>query len=350
MPPVQPSLRGSLLTGASALALSVSASGAHGQAAPPSPPPRVTVWGEGALFWTGGPSFNVPTIPGLGAPFTSFNPKLGLEGAVGFDYQWPSQPWHFVFDIRYGRTKTASVNGASSSSSSTTFQSFISVIGFPVTNTTTVTTANSGVTRATEWESHLVADFMIGRDFGVGTNRPEFQFGFRVADLHAVAQAQESGLATITTDRTFYAPSLFHFVSTHSSTSTASSAAARWSSGFFGVGPRLAVAGGIPIAGPWSFDYSGGIAALIGDRTFNVSMWSSLGPGFATNYGNTALVLNADGWAAISYAFTPHFKASAGLRGDVYGFALTTYDVNTGGLVNISRFFGGPFVRFTGAF
>jgi hypothetical protein len=348
MPPVQPSLRGSLLTGASALALSVSASGAHAQAASQSPLAKVTVWGEGALFWTGGPSFNIPTIPGLGAPFTSFNPKLGLEGAVGFDYQWPSQPWHFVFDFRYGRTKTASASSASSSSSSATFQSFGTFFGFPVTNINTVTTANSGVTRATGWESHLVADFMIGRDFGVGTNKPEFQFGFRVADLHAVAQAQQAGLSTTTTaTATFYSSVLTRFLT---SSSAATAAAGRWSSGFFGVGPRLAVAGGIPIAGLWSFDYSGGIAALIGDRTFNVSMWSSFGPGFAANYGNYALVLNADGWAAISYAFTPHFKASAGLRGDVYGFALTTYDVNTGGLMNISRFFGGPFVRFTGSF
>ena len=79
------------------------------------------------------------------------------------------------------------------------------------------------------------------------------------------------------------------------------------------------------------FDYSGGIAALIGDRTFNVSIWSSFGPGFATNYGNYALVLNADGWADIIYEFTQHFKASAGLRGDVYGLrVLTTYDVGTG--------------------
>ena len=66
--------------------------------------------------------------------------------------------------------------------------------------------------------------------------------------------------------------------------------------------------------------------------------------------GFPALVLNADGWAAISYTFTPHFKASAGIRGDFYSFALTTYDVGTGGLTNISRFYGGPFVRLTGSF
>src|SRR5450631_3801172 len=136
MPPVQPSLRGSFLTGASALALSVSASGSYGQTLPPSPPPKVTIWGEGALFWTGGPSFNIPSLPGLGAPYTPFHPKLGLEGAVGFDYQWPSQPWHFIFDFRYGRTKTATANSASSSSSSATSQSFVTVSGFSATNFT----------------------------------------------------------------------------------------------------------------------------------------------------------------------------------------------------------------------
>ena len=213
MPPVQPSLRGSLLTGASALALSVSASGAHGQAAIPEPAATVTVWGEGALFWTGGPSFNIPSLPGLGAPFTSFNPKLGLEGAVGFDYQWPSQPWHFVFDYPVRQDQNRLGQWASSSSSSVHHLSLVyyllSVLPYEYDD------RHDGQfgrhTRATAWESHLVADFMIGRDLGVGTNKPEFQFGFRVADLHAVAQAQASIQSTMTTDTTatFYSSAPF---------------------------------------------------------------------------------------------------------------------------------------------
>jgi|ERR1700730_2632756 hypothetical protein len=353
MPPVQPSLRSSLLTGASAFALSVSASGTYGQAAPQSPPPKVTVWVEGALFWTGGGSFNIPSIPGLGAPYTPFNPRNGFEGALGFDYQWPSQPWHFIFDFRYGKSKTATVNSASSSSSSSTFFRTSGIVfGVLQTNTTTISTANSAATRATGWESHLVADFMIGRDLKIGASTPEFQFGFRIADLHAAAQAQQSGQSTTKTDitRTFYSSGTLGPVTTHTSqsTSAATSAYATWNSRFFGVGPRLAIAGGIPIVGPWSFDYSGGIAALFGSRSFDIAMWSSTG--FATTYGNYAVVFNADGWAAMSYTFTPNFKASGGIRADFYNLPLTTYNINPGGLVNINRVYWGPFLRLTGAF
>src|SRR5579862_3764999 len=111
MPPVQPSLRGSLLTGASVVTLSVSASGAHAQnvhpGAAPSVPAPAFVWVEGALFQPSpGGSFNIQSIPGLGAPYTAFNPLNGIEGAFGFDYQPSQQPWHFIFDFRYGRTRT----------------------------------------------------------------------------------------------------------------------------------------------------------------------------------------------------------------------------------------------------
>ncbi len=319
MPPVQPSLRGSLLTGASAFALSVSASGVHAQAvgSPNSTPATLTVWAEGALFSTSGGSFNVPALPGLAAPFISFNPKSGYEGAVGFDYRWPSQPWHFIFDFRYGKTGTASRN-------SSTFSTFGTIFGFPL--------ASSTSSQATERESHLVADFMIGRDLGVGSGTAQVQFGMRVADLWASAQVQESDT------HTFY------------SHSTVTAATGDWNSRFFGAGPRLAITGAVPIVGLWSFDYSGGIAGLIGERFFNATVSNSAGPGFVANYNNSAIVFNADGWAALSYLFTPNYKLSGGIRGDFYTDALMTYNVNTGGLENIDRLYWGPFIRLTGAF
>jgi len=312
-----------LLTGASAFALSVSASSAHAQAvgSPNGTPATLTVWAEGALFSTGGGSFNVPALPGLAAPFISFNPKSGYEGAVGFDYRWPSQQWHFVFDFRYGRTGTATGN-------SSTFKTFGTSFGVPLTSATS--------SHATERETHLVADFMIGRDLGVGSGTAQVQFGIRVADLWASAQVQESG------QRTFYS---------HFSTVTAmQTATGDWSSRFFGAGPRLAITGAVPIVGLWSFDYSGGIAGLIGDRSFNASVSNSAGPGFAASYNNSVFVFNADGWAALSYLFTPNYKLSGGIRGDFYTAALTTYNVNTGGLENIDRLYWGPFIRLTGTF
>jgi hypothetical protein len=327
LPPVQSSLRGSLLTGVSVAALSVASTVAHGQAAQQGPPPNLAIWAEGALFWTGGGSFNVPTIPGFSAPYTSFNPKVGLEGAVGFDYRWPDQPWHFVFDFRYGRTRTSTKN-------SSAFRSFITfpfgTSGFPFLNTATSTSI------ATHHESHLVADFMIGRDFGVGSNKPELLFGIRIADLRATVHVEESGQFT------FYSSS---GVGIGTQTATGN-----WHGRFFGVGPRLAVVGGIPISGLWSFDYGAGIAALFGDRKLDVNVTNSAGPSLAASNRNSAVVFNADGSLALSYLFTPQFKMSAGIRGDFYNAALTTYDINTGALETVSRLYWGPFVRLTGSF
>jgi hypothetical protein len=76
MPPVQPSIRGSLLTGASALALSVPATGSKAQA-PQVPPQTVMVWAEGAAFWTGGGPFNFPSLPEIGSPYTYFDGQHG---------------------------------------------------------------------------------------------------------------------------------------------------------------------------------------------------------------------------------------------------------------------------------
>ena len=312
MPPIQPSIRGSLLSGVSAVALSIASSG---QAVAQHVPPTLTLWAEGTAFWTAGGRYNIPWL--LGSSYTSLQPPVGFEGAVGLDYRRPNQIWHFVFDFRYGKSRTASSNAAS-------FQTFGTAIGYLLTSATS--------NQSTEHESHLVADFMIGRNLGVGANTPELQFGIRIADLHAAAQMVESS------QRTFYTPS---FVTT-----TARSSLDNWSSRFFGVGPRVAIVGAIPIAGEWSFDYGAGIAALLGARKFEGSSTT----GFAVSNRATAFVFNADASLALSYRVTSQFKISSGIRGDFYNNALTTYDVGTGALQNINRFYWGPFLRLTGTF
>jgi hypothetical protein len=198
---------------------------------------------------------------------------------------------------------------------------------------------------------------MVGRDLGMGTNAPELQFGFRIADLRAAAQAQQSGQSTTTTttSRTFY--SSFSFararatagpVTTSSSSSSASFGS--WNSRFFGAGPRLAIAGSAPIVGAWSFDYGAGIAGLVADRAFDVRVWNNPGTIFGANFPSRDFVFNADAMLAMSYRFTPHYKLTAGLRADFYNAALTTYDVSTGGLKNVNRTYWGPFARVTGSF
>jgi len=327
MPPIQPSLRGTLLTSASAVALSVSASGASAQTVAGT---TLSLWVEGAAFWTGGGSFNVPSPAGIAFPGTQFKPQNGIEGAAGFDYRWAG-PWHVVADVRYGRSRTATAN-TGTFSAVPFFRSGTSVL-------LTTTTASSG----NEKESHLVADFMVGRDLGVGSNAPELLFGIRVADLHATAYVNEFG------KQTFYSSGVFPPVMT-----TMQSASGTWSSRFFGAGPRLALTGSVPITGFWSLDYLGGAAVLIGDRSSNFTVTTNgipfpgVAAVFAGNTNTLTAVVNADGWAALTYKFTPNVKVSGGVRADYYIAPLVSY--NFTGLQNIDRLFWGPFVRLTGNF
>jgi hypothetical protein len=317
------------------LALSVSGAGAQAQSAPgrdsqsPATLAPLTIWVEGASFQTAGGSFNVPALPGLGAPFTSFSPQGGLEGAFGFDYRWPwDRAWHFVFDFRYGQSRPANAH------SSTFHSSIVPTFAFSPPGTVRNTSLTSS--QGTESESHLVADFMIGRDLGVGVDKPELLLGIRVADLSASAHVVETG------QRTFYSGT--------GVVTGPQSAVGDWNSRFFGVGPRVAIAGAIPIVGLWSFDYGAGIAGLIGDRSFNFAVANSGGGSAFGSSNTTVFVFNADASAAVSYWVSTTAKLSAGIRADFYDSALTTYNVNTGALESLSRTYWGPFVRLTGKF
>lgn len=372
MPHIQSSFRGSLLTGASALALSISASGAHAQSSlnHSTTLPTWTVWIEGSPFSTTGGSFNIPSIsttppPPFGAPYTSFKPRSGLEGAFGFDYRW-DPVWHFVFDLRYGKTGTANSGSSGTSSSGPTSvnhvfftlsQIFPSGLlpGTLLSSVVTTTTNNSSSTSASEWESHLATDFMVGRDIGMGASPLEFQFGIRIADLHAAAQetAATNSTTTGTIAKTFYCATNGGQPVTCSSqtalpaTGSSTAAFAEWNSHFFGVGPRVGVTQDVPLIESWSFDYGAGIAVLFGSRSFNANGSSSGGVSFSQNMSAVVGVFNADGWAALSYWFTPNVKISGGIRGDFYNAPLVTYNVSTGALQNLDRFYWEPFVRLT---
>jgi hypothetical protein len=314
MPPIQPSLRGSLLTGASALALSVTGYSAQAQVVTgQNTPSPWTVWVEGAVFQTGGGNINVPSLPGLSLPFMSFKPPGGWEGAFGFDNALTGGPYHIVFDYRAGISKKSNQSSHSSSFSSFFFSS----------------NSQSG----SERETHYVADLMIGRDFGLGLTTGQFQFGIRIADLSATVDVSGQ-----------------HFFSSFGSGGSSSSASGTWNSRFFGVGPRAAVVGNTPIMGLWSVDYSGGIAGLIGNRTLDYSIFATPGGVTFGNYENVAFVFNADSWAALSYSFTPALKLSSGIRFDYYSSPLMTYNISTGGLTDVDRIFWGPFLRLTGKF
>src|SRR5262249_12789987 len=149
--------------------------GVHGQTfAPvtPTPPPTWQIWIEGAEFWGRGANFNVPYLPGLGAPYTSFKPQNGFEYAFGADFAPMGQPYHYVFDFRYGRT--GAVAGTASTASSSASSVFVRqpppspfFFGSTIFGTQTDTKSNTSISQVThKWENHLVADLMIGRDLG----------------------------------------------------------------------------------------------------------------------------------------------------------------------------------------
>ena len=342
MPIVQTSARGTLLTGASALALSISGYSAQAQFVLPATntPSPWTVWVEGASFQTGGGGMNLPSLPGLNAPFMTVGPKGGWEGAAGFDYNVQGA-WHFVFDIRYGKSRTA--NNSSSSSSSSSFHTTIFKTFFSSHN------SSSNSQSAWERESHLVADFMVGHDVGLGTTTGQWQVGIRVADLSAKAWVQQSATTSSSFFSTYLGVPFVHPLFGSVSTSSTETATGTFNSRFFGAGPRLAVTGSVPIQASWSIDYEGGIAGLIGDRSFNYNVTVTPGAAFSGSNNTYGMVFNADGWAGLSYAFTRQLKMTAGIRADYYADALTTYNF-AGGFTNVDRLYWGPFLRLTGRF
>ena len=334
MPPIQASVRGSLLTGASALALSITGYGAQAQTVPGQNPSPWTVWVEAGAFWTGGGNINVLTLNTLAAPFVTdpyltFAPQGGWEGAYGFDYNWAG-PWHAVFDFRAGVSRSSS-QGSSSHSTNTRY--FYSTGYFSSSNSSQ---------SASERELHIVADFMIGREFGLGLTTGQFQLGVRVAELNSTINATQTASQFFSTFK--------RFGGTLNSSSSSQTASAMWDSDFFGAGPRAAVVGNTPIVGLWSVDYSGGIAGLIGSRTLNYSVTVTPGGSYGGSYRDIAFVFNADTWAALSYALSPSAKLSLGIRADYYTAPLMTYNTSTGAISDIDRLFWGPFLRLTGRF
>jgi hypothetical protein len=341
MPPIEASTRGALLTGVSALALA----GWTPVADAAEPLPAWQVWIEGGSFETNGGSMFGGAFPGIASPIANPGlPHTGWEMAAGFDYREPNSPWHFVFDIRGGQSRGATQNSSSSQSSFSSFHSSFFHSSTTVQNNTVSSTAQ-------ERESHIVADFMVGRDYGLGHGLGQIQFGFRVADLFAVTQQQLNAAQTITTN-SFYVSSFSNTRHLLNSSVVGSSQAAvgTFKSRFFGAGPRVAFTDSVPVWGRWTFDFAGGMAALAGDRTLKVSITESPGGLFGSQFGGSAVIFNADAWVGFSYAFTPQFKMTAGLRTDYYDSALIAFNPYTGGLQMADRNFWGPFLRLTGKF
>lgn len=299
--------------------------------APPPVRDRWTGWVEGGAAYLDGD----PGVAGLNdPPFDVFPHRWGWEAAAGVDYRFGATGWSVSAQFRYGG------NGSASASNNP--------IGIFLTGPFTTTPLPAvGTNSATRKEHRWVADFMVGRDLGLGQAMPnEVKFGVRVAQIRATTSGSASWSNVLPTCAVATSYCNLHRVDYNQTNE------------FLGVGPRIELDGSIPLAGGWSFKYMGGAAALYGRRkasqtiaitdtspTFTTLVFGSGGP-IAAASSNKGFVFNADAMAGLSYAITPSAALMVSYRFDGYWKALRGFDA-TGSVTNLDRFYHGPMLRLT---
>ena len=294
----------------------------------PIPSAQWTVWGEGELASVTGGSVNV------GDPINVGKPGHGGEGAAGFDYRFFNSPWHVSADVRYGSAKNSGAFGRNG----TIVVPSVTLFAGPVGNFNAPVAANGTFV---EREQHGLADFAVGRDIGIG--HAQIKAGLRIAEINSKTSGSANFLAPTLYSGGFFGvglvgvqPGAFSF---------------EQKSRFVGGGPRAGIEGNIPLGYGWSIDYLGGMAALYGVRSLDVSTAGEAASFAFTNFGasDTAFVFNLDAEAGLSYWLTTNLKLTAAYRFDGYWHALKTFDGN-GAVVNEDRFYQGPTLRLTGKF
>ena len=332
-----------LLAGVSALAIAASqpefasAADLPQRPAPVSKAPSATLpdrW----TWWVEGGASALAGDPGV-AGLYGFNvdPKQwGWEGAIGFEYRPSMSQWIWSAQFRYGQHGSGSANSSP-------------VATFLIGNFATTPYDFAGSNSASRKEHHWAADFMVGRDLGLGGGQNTLRFGVRVAEIR--------GKTTGAADWRFNA-----LTPTLPTCTPAYCAYERrdyvQNSSFLGVGPRLALDGQVPFGGNWKFEYGGGIAALYGRRKADQTLTISQIPPTAiptpvcvagcpigtSSSSSNGFVFNLDAMLGVSYAITQNASLMLSYRFDGYWNALRGYDSN-GSVTNLDRFYHGPMIR-----
>jgi hypothetical protein len=336
-------LRQALLATASALGLVASLPGAALAA------DRPTVWIEGGWHFEdviGDADLFVPPLdaearanglPSLTALENTLGHTFGAEGSVSF--QPTGSEWVFTASARYGRSQTirriavdTMISGPPLKQS--TFQS--GVFGFEtVTPTYTIYADHSFRNR----ESHVIADFQVGKDVGIGLfgrgTDTVISFGARYAQMnaaskgHSYANPQASFSQLAITFGTFHKYGI-------KIPNQRSAAFMERTDNLHAIGPSLSMKNttgllGTPEEGQLAFDWGVNAALLFGRQKAKTSHHSTVRyfpsvdalPTVQTNppvnrtRSRMVTVPNIGGFAALSYRF-PNAKLSAGYRADFF--------------------------------
>jgi hypothetical protein len=293
-----------------------------------------TFWMEGGRQMVNGDDAGVfGSNPG----FVATKKTAGWNAAGGFDYRF-DPVWHVSGAFRYGENK----GGTTTASRRAIFPvAAVPIPGVPIPPTTACITncvtvipppvtpppvnkASIGIVTATRDEINWAADFMIGRDIGIGTADGQLKAGVRVAEIRGKTQGSVSWRVPTST-----ATTAGFVVHTRSFTQE---------NLFLGAGPRLALEGSAPIAGGWFLDYMAGVAGLYSIRSFDqiINIANNSGAALTCIAGcplaltsvTDGWVLNADVMLGVGYAFTPFAKLSVNYHGDAYFNALRIVDTN----------------------
>jgi hypothetical protein len=327
----------------------------------PSKPGMLTFWGEGGAIWSGGDpvfaDFNLidpTTLFGLfggGTPaHFKLDPKIGWEGATGFDYRFANTGWHVSGQFRYGE------GGKTSGNAAVAGQLPPAVIAlFGGGGITAIGGSESvGVTYK---ETHWIADGTVGYDVATsGRSYLQLKGGMRVGEFTTAFNSSDAGSFFFNFAAPLPAPFLTNSITVNTLTSVEDLR------NFLGAGPLIGMDGSVRFLGNWSFDYKGDMAILFGSQhqQFTTTTSNSATPAILNQFfgggnvnTNTAdrfsYVVSADIQAGIGYWFTPNVKLAGSYRLDSMINVQNTSSAVSGTLLP-SRYWHGPRLTLTAAF
>jgi hypothetical protein len=316
----------------------------------PLPTPGILrFWGEGGAIWSGGDpvedTFRLINLNGGVAGKMNLLPKLGWEGAAGFDYRFTDSLYHVSGQFRYGEPGKTSASAAASGTLNPILLALLTG-GAGGGRTLQI---SAGQTQADDYkETHWLADIAFGRDVaGIGPDAMQVKGGMRIQEFRNTISTLNTTNFTVNVGP----PPIPVFGNTFAINTSSNFENAV---NFLGAGPLIGIQGAVPFAGKWSFDYTGDLAVLFGTQTSQQTTINaaSITPAFLNilaaggnnaNVNSTskfATMLSGDIQAGFGYWVTPNVKVAGSYRLD----ALVNVDnVSSSRNVGNLQFGSGPF-------